>query len=46
MEGYKFKVAHKRADHEKWSAGDKARRSRLIKILEEMLAELRRQAAA
>jgi hypothetical protein len=46
MEGFKFKVAHKRADHDKWSAGDKARRSRLIKILEEMLAELREQAAS
>src|SRR5438876_2812143 len=36
MTGVKFKLAHKRADNEKWSAGPRAQRNRLIKILREM----------
>src|SRR5438874_699676 len=40
MTGLKFKLAHKRADTEKWSAGEKAQRNRLIKLLKEMIADL------
>jgi hypothetical protein len=37
MTGLKYKVAHKRADHENWSSSDQAQRKRLIAILEELL---------
>lgn len=41
MNGVKFKLAHKRADTGKWSAGEKAQRHRLIKLLEETIDRLR-----
>ena len=44
MSGLKFKLAHKRADTEKWSAGEKAQRNKLIKLLKEMIAELEAEA--
>jgi hypothetical protein len=37
MTGVKFKVAHKRADKEKWSISDTAQRKRLVKFLKEMI---------
>ena len=37
MVGLKYKVAHKRADSEKWSASDAARRKRLVKFLRELI---------
>jgi hypothetical protein len=40
MEGLKYKVAHKRADKETWSASDRAQRKRLVRLLREMIAEL------
>jgi len=40
MTGVKFKLAHKRADQEKWSASPRAQRNKLIKILKEMIQEL------
>lgn len=40
MSGYKFKVAHKRFDKDKWSLSDQAQRKRTIKILQEMIREL------
>jgi hypothetical protein len=43
MSGLKFKVAHKRADKEKWSSSDKAQRKRLISILEETLQCLKKE---
>lgn len=43
MAGYKYKVAHKRAGSEKWSASDNAQRRRLIGFLEEMIARLREE---
>lgn len=43
MSGLKFKIAHKRAESEKWSAGDRAQRSRLIKFLQELIEELERR---
>ncbi|MFL5783335.1 MAG: hypothetical protein ACJ76H_01915 [Bacteriovoracaceae bacterium] len=41
--GLKFKLAHKRADKETWSASPKAKRNRMIKILKKILAELEGQ---
>lgn len=46
MSGAKFKLAHKRADKGAWSASERARRKRLIQILEEMLAQLRAEPEA
>jgi hypothetical protein len=40
MTGQKFKLAHKRADSDKWSASDKAQRKKIIKILQQMIADL------
>src|SRR5881396_3908191 len=44
MTGLKFKLAHKRADQDKWSASERAQRKRLIKILQEMIQDLEQQA--
>jgi hypothetical protein len=46
LTGLKFKLAHKRADQDKWSASSRAQRKRLIKILQEMIDELEQQATA
>src|SRR5688572_16936400 len=43
MTGLKYKLAHKRAGSEKWSASDKAQRRHLIKILQEMIEDLSRE---
>lgn len=43
MTGIKFKVAHKRADNEKWSISDKAQRTRLIKFLNEMIERIEKE---
>ncbi|MCW3108231.1 MAG: hypothetical protein JWQ09_2737 [Segetibacter sp.] len=40
MTGLKFKLAHKRADKDKWSASAKAQRKRLVKLLQEIIAQL------
>jgi hypothetical protein len=40
MTGLKFKIAHKRAESEKWSAGERSQRNRLIKFLQELIREL------
>jgi hypothetical protein len=40
MTGVKFKLAHKRADKEKWSLSDRARKKHLIKILEDVIVGL------
>ena len=40
MTGLKFKLAHKRADKDKWSLSDKARKKHLIKILENIIVGL------
>lgn len=45
MTGMKCKLAHKRADKETWSASTRAQRRHLIKILQEMIQTLERQAA-
>src|SRR4051812_16718583 len=40
LAGLKFKVAHKRADGEKWSATPATQRKRMIKFLREVIADL------
>jgi hypothetical protein len=41
MEGKKFKVAHKRASKDAWSASEKAQRKKVIQYLEQMIVELK-----
>jgi hypothetical protein len=41
MEGLKYKLAHKRAEKEKWNPSDKSHRKRLIQILEELVDQLK-----
>lgn len=41
--GVKYKMAHKRANKETWSASTKAQRKKAIKILTELLHELEKQ---
>jgi hypothetical protein len=43
MTGVKYKLAHKRADQEKWNASDAVQRKRLVAILKESAAELEKQ---
>jgi hypothetical protein len=43
MSGVKFKIAYKRADTEKWSAGERGRRNRLIRFLQELIRDLELQ---
>lgn len=40
MTGLKIKIAHKRADKDKWSAGEVAQRRKLIKVLKNMISQL------
>lgn len=40
MSGLKYKLAHKRADRETWSATERARRRQLIRILRGMIEDL------
>jgi hypothetical protein len=40
LSGLKFKLAHKRADNEKWNISDKAQRNRLIKFLKGIIEQL------
>jgi hypothetical protein len=40
MKGMKLKLAHKRADTDKWSASDKAQRRRLVKRLRALADQL------
>jgi hypothetical protein len=40
LTGLKFKVAHKRADSEKWSASAKAQRKRMIQFLRGVIVDL------
>ena len=45
MTGLKFKIAHRRADSEKWSATPKTQRKRMIRFLREVIADLEEQEA-
>lgn len=44
MTGLKYKIAHRRAGQERWSAGEKAQRNRLIKLLKRMISQLEKEA--
>jgi uncharacterized membrane protein len=46
MSGLKFKVAHKRADTERWSAAEKTQRKRMIEFLKDVIQDLEQQQAA
>jgi hypothetical protein len=43
MSGLKFKLAHKRADKEKWSATSHTQRKHLVKFLQELIAEMEQE---
>jgi hypothetical protein len=40
LSGLKFKIAHRRVDHEKWSITEAGQKKRLIKFLKETIAKL------
>ena len=46
LTGLKFKIAHKRAGSEKWSATPRTQRKRMITFLRSVLADLERQGAS
>jgi hypothetical protein len=43
MTGLKFKLAHKRADKEKWNTSAKTQKKRLIKLLQEFIEQLEKE---
>jgi hypothetical protein len=43
MAGLKYKLAHKRAEKDKWSMTDNAQRERLIQILQELITQLKNE---
>ena len=43
MTGLKFKIAHRRADSDKWSATPKTQRKRMIKFLQDVIDDLEKQ---
>jgi len=43
MSGLKYKLAHKRAGNDKWSASAKTQRTHLIKFLQEFIAQLQKE---
>src|SRR5829696_8540749 len=43
LTGLKYKLAHKRADKDKWSASAKAQRNRLIRVLQDLIAQLEKE---
>lgn len=43
MQGYKYKLAHKRADKESWSTGYSGQRKRLIKFIQSVLQHLEQE---
>jgi hypothetical protein len=43
LSGLKFKIAHKRAGSEKWSATPQTQRKRMIKFLQSVIADLAKQ---
>ncbi|WPU65191.1 hypothetical protein [Peredibacter starrii] len=46
MTGVKFKIAHKRADKETWSATTKTQKKRTLKFLKQLVADLEEQLEA
>src|ERR671934_2951038 len=45
LTGLKFKIAHKRAGTEKWSATPRTQRKRMVMFLRSVLADLKKQSA-
>src|SRR5688500_14820495 len=43
LTGLKYKLAHKRADKEKWSTTIKTQRKNLVKLMEELIKELKKE---
>src|ERR1700745_1146462 len=43
MRGYKYKLAHRRADKENWSTSYQGQRKRLIHLLESVLDQLKKE---
>jgi hypothetical protein len=43
LTGLKFKLAHKRAEKEKWNISAKAQKKRLIKLLQELVEQLQKE---
>src|SRR5215208_2970360 len=43
MTGLKYKLAHKRAEKEKWNSTDNTQRKRLIQVLQELIVQLKRE---
>jgi hypothetical protein len=43
MTGLKYKLAHRRAEKEKWNATDNIQRKRLIQILQELIDQLKKE---
>ena len=43
MTGLKYKLAHKRAENERWSATDNSQRKRLIQVLEDLPGQLKNE---
>ena len=41
MTGLKYKLAHRRAEKDKWNATDNAQRKRLIQVLQELIDQLK-----
>jgi adenine-specific DNA methylase len=46
MMGLKYKLAHKRAKRDKWSASDWEKRKRLIEILKELIKNIKSEMVA
>lgn len=43
LTGLKFKLAHKRAEKEKWNISAKAQKKRLVKLMQEFIAQLQKE---
>jgi hypothetical protein len=43
LTGLKYKLAHKRADKNKWSATAKTQRKRLVRLMQELIAQLEKE---
>jgi predicted Fe-S protein YdhL (DUF1289 family) len=41
MTGLKYKLAHKRAEKEKWNATDNTQRKQIIHLLQELIDQLK-----
>jgi len=45
LTGLKYKLAHRRADHDKWNTPAKTQRKRLIKVLQDLIRQLEKEPA-